>query len=99
MGFDYQDKIDEYLSREKTLKQELQIRSDQIISLKEVITGYKKLIETQKVHMNDAKILKEMQWRNIIDYDLVKNAQKSKMSKTIKEEVASNKNMLRKLYK
>ena len=32
------------------------------------------------------RALKELQWKNIIDYDQVKNKQRAKLSRTIKEE-------------
>jgi len=44
-------------------------QGEQIGYLKEIVGNYTKLINTLKEHINDSKTLKEMQWKNIIDYD------------------------------
>lgn len=98
MAFDYQEKIDSFLSREISLMAQVEERSKQLADLREVISGYKKLVLTLSTHISDARTLKELQWKNIIEYDQAKNKQKTKMSKTIREEVSANKENIKKLY-
>jgi len=98
LGFDYQDKIDAFLARENELHDQLESRAEQISQLRDMVSSYRKLIETLSTHLNDSKTLKELQWKNIIEYDQVKNKQKARMGKTIKEEVGQSREIVKGLY-
>lgn len=98
LGFDYEGKIEQFLQRENHLHDQLEERASQISQLKDMVFSYRKLIETLSTHLHDSKTLKELQWKNIIEYDQIKNKQKLKMNKTIKSEVEDSREIVKSLY-
>lgn len=98
LGFDYGAKIDAFLGREQELREQLEQRSEEISQLKSMVFSYRKLIEQMSGHVQEAKVLKEAQWKNIIEYDGVKNKQKARISKTVREEAARCKQLIADLW-
>lgn len=94
LGFDYSATVDSFLAREGELQEQLEQRAEQIGHLKELVSAYKKEISAMTAHINDARALKELQWKNIIEYDQVKNKQRTRLGRTIKEEAAHCKELI-----
>ena len=56
------------------------------------------MIKSLVGHIKELKGLKEMQWRNIISYDLVKDQEKRRLKESVHCEVQRTKSMMAKLH-
>jgi hypothetical protein len=91
LSYDYLKQIQHHLDREAQLNEKLEERGKQVDELREIINSSQRMIKKLFEHVGDQKALKELQWKNIITYDSIKDSEKRKIKECIKKESTQTK--------
>jgi len=98
LSYDYLERIDKHMGAHEELSSELERSQGQVERLRAIITESRGVVQSLLQHNLKQKELKEAQWRNIINFDCMKDQEQAKLSVSVRTEVRQAQEMLTALH-